>query len=104
VPAATQAPTPSTRVVSPGGLPVGWRVFTNQAGNNRVGVPPGFQARTRQRYHATVLEEHGGGLRVFTVRSQTPSAPLPQASRRMSRVPLNFGGGPGDHQAASTSS
>jgi hypothetical protein len=103
-PAATQAPTPSTRVVSPGGLPVGWRVFTNQAGNNRVGVPPGFQARTRQRYHATVLEEHGGGLRVFTVRSQTPSAPLPQASRRMSRVPLNFGGGPGDHQAASTSS
>ena len=80
-PAATQAPTLSTRVVSPGGLPVGWRVFTNQAGNNRVGVPPGFQARTRQRYHATVLEEHGGGLRVFTVRSQTPSAPLPQASR-----------------------
>ena len=75
------APTPSTRVVSPGGLPVGWRVFTNQAGNNRVGVPPGFQARTRQRYHATVLEEHGGGLRVFTVRSQTPSAPLPQVSR-----------------------
>ena len=80
-PAATQAPTPSTRVISPGGLPVGWRVFTNQAGNNRVGVPPGFQARTRQRYHATVLEEHGGGRRVFTVRSQTPSAPLPQASR-----------------------
>jgi eukaryotic-like serine/threonine-protein kinase len=80
-PAATQAPTPSTRVVSPGGLPVGWRVFTNQAGNNRVGVPPGFLARTRQRYHATVLEEHGGGRRVFTVRSQTPSAPLPQASR-----------------------
>jgi serine/threonine protein kinase len=80
-PAATQAPTPSTRVVSPGGLPVGWRVFTNQAGNNRVGVPPGFQARTRQRYHATVLEEHGGGRRVFTIRSQTPSAPLPRASR-----------------------
>jgi eukaryotic-like serine/threonine-protein kinase len=80
-PAATQAPTPSTRVISPGGLPVGWRVFTNRAGNNRVGVPPGFQARTRQRYHATVLEEHGGARRVFTVRSQTPSAPLPQASR-----------------------
>jgi eukaryotic-like serine/threonine-protein kinase len=79
-PAATQAPPPSTRV-APGGLPVGWRGFTNQAGNSRVGVPPGFQARTRQRYHATVLEEHGGGRRVFTVRSQTPSAPLPQASR-----------------------
>ena len=80
-PAATQAPTPSTRVVSPGGLPAGWRAFTNQAGNNRVGVPPGFRARTRQRYHATVLEEHGGARRMFTVRSQTPSAPLPQASR-----------------------
>jgi serine/threonine protein kinase len=80
-PTGTQAPTPTTRVVSPGGLPVGWGVFTNQAGNNRVGVPPGFQARTRQRYHATVLEEHGGGRRVFIVRSQTPSAPLPQASQ-----------------------
>jgi eukaryotic-like serine/threonine-protein kinase len=80
-PAATQAPTPSTRVVSPGGLPAGWRAFTNRAGNNRVAVPPGFQARTRQRYHATVLEEQGGARRVFTVRSQTPSAPLPQASR-----------------------
>jgi eukaryotic-like serine/threonine-protein kinase len=79
-PAATRAPPPSTRV-APGGLPVGWRGFTNQAGNSRVGVPPGFHARTRQRYHATVLEEHGGGRRVVTVRSQTPSAPLPQASR-----------------------
>jgi hypothetical protein len=46
-----------------------------------VAVPPGFQARTRQPYHATVLEEQGGARRVFTVRSQTPSAPLPQASR-----------------------
>jgi eukaryotic-like serine/threonine-protein kinase len=80
-PAATQAPTPSTRVVSPGGLPVGWRVFTNRAGNNRVGVPPGFQARTRQRYNAAVLQEQSGARRVFTVRSQSPSAPLPQASR-----------------------
>jgi eukaryotic-like serine/threonine-protein kinase len=80
-PATTQAPTPSTRVVSPGGLPAGWRVFTNRAGNNRVGVPPGFRVRTRQRYNAAVLEEQGGARRVFTVRSQTPSAPLPQASR-----------------------
>ncbi|HEX5879633.1 MAG TPA: protein kinase, partial [Actinomycetota bacterium] len=80
-PATSQAATPSTRVVSPGGLPAGWRVFTNRAGNNRVGVPPGFRARTRQRYNAAVLEEQGGARRVFTVRSQNPSAPLPQASR-----------------------
>jgi eukaryotic-like serine/threonine-protein kinase len=77
----TRAPTTLTTAAAQGQLPAGWRPFTNQAGNNRVGVPPGFQARTRQRYHATVLEEHGGGRRVFTVRSQTPSAPLPQASR-----------------------
>jgi hypothetical protein len=44
-------------------------------------VPPGFRARTRQRYHATVLEELGGARRVVTVRSQNPSALLPQASR-----------------------
>jgi serine/threonine protein kinase len=80
-PATSQAATPSTRVVSPSGLPAGWRVFTNRAGNNRVGVPPGFRARTRQRYNAAVLEEHGGARRVFTIRSQNPSAPLPQASR-----------------------
>jgi hypothetical protein len=80
-PASSQAATPSTRVVAPGGLPAGWRVFTNRAGNNRVGVAPGFRARTRQRYHAAVLEEQGGARRVFTVRSQNPSAPLPQASR-----------------------
>jgi eukaryotic-like serine/threonine-protein kinase len=80
-PATTQAATPSTRVASPGGLPAGWRVFTNRAGNNRVGVPPGFRARTRQRYNAAVLEEQGGARRVFTVRSQNPSAPLPKASR-----------------------
>ena len=80
-PATTQAATPSTRVVSPDGLPAGWRVFTNQAGNNRVGVPPGFRVRTRRRYNAAVLEEQGAAVRVFTVRSQTPSAPLPQASR-----------------------
>ena len=70
----------STRVDSPGGLPAGWRVFTNRAGNNRVGVAPGFRARTRQRYNAAVLEEQGGARRVFTVRSQNPR-PLPQASR-----------------------
>jgi eukaryotic-like serine/threonine-protein kinase len=80
-PATTQAATPSTRVAAPGGLPAGWRVFTNRAGNNRVGVAPGFRARTRQRYNAAVLEEQGGARRVFTVRSQNPSAPLPQASR-----------------------
>jgi eukaryotic-like serine/threonine-protein kinase len=78
---ATQTATPSTRVVSPGGLPAGWRVFTNRAGNNRVGVPPGFRVRTRERYNATVLEEQGGARRLFTVRSQSPSALLPQASR-----------------------
>jgi eukaryotic-like serine/threonine-protein kinase len=80
-PATTQAPTPSTRVVSPGGLPAGWRGFTNRAGNNRVGVPPGFRVRTRERYNAAVLEEQGAARRMFTVRSQSPSAPLPQASR-----------------------
>jgi eukaryotic-like serine/threonine-protein kinase len=78
---ATQAATPSTRVVSPDGLPAGWRVFTNSAGNHRVGVPPGFRVRTRERYNAAVLEEQGGARRVFTVRSQSPSAPLPRASR-----------------------
>jgi hypothetical protein len=62
-------------------LPAGWRAFTNRAGNNRVGVPPGFRTRTRQRYHAAVIEEQDGARRVFTVRSQNPSAPLPQASR-----------------------
>ena len=58
-----------------------WRAFTNRAGKNSGGVPPGFRVRTRQRYHAAVIEEQGGAQRVFTVRSQTPSAPLPQASR-----------------------
>jgi eukaryotic-like serine/threonine-protein kinase len=80
-PARTQAPTTPTVVAPPGGLPAGWRAFTNRAGSNRVGVPPGFRARTRQRYHATVLEELSGARRVVTVRSQNPSAPLPQASR-----------------------
>jgi serine/threonine protein kinase len=79
-PARTQAPT--TRPTAPrSGLPAGWRPFTNRAGSNRVGVPPGFRARTRQSYNATVVEEQAGAKRVFTVRSQNPSAPLPQASR-----------------------
>jgi hypothetical protein len=84
-PATTQAPTtatpPTTRAPVQGGRPAGWRVFTNRAGNNRVGVPPGFRVHTRQRYHAAVVEEQGGARRVLTVRSQNPSAPLPQASR-----------------------
>jgi serine/threonine protein kinase len=80
-PASTRAPATPTTAAPKTGLPAGWRAFTNRAGNNRVGVPPGFRARTRQRYHAAVVEERGGARRVFTVRSQTPSAPLPQASR-----------------------
>jgi eukaryotic-like serine/threonine-protein kinase len=79
-PATTQAPT--TAATAPqGGLPAGWRAFTNRAGNHRAGVAPGFQARTRQRYNATVVEEQRDPRRVFTVRSTTPANPLPQASR-----------------------
>jgi hypothetical protein len=63
------------------GLPAGWTEFTNRPGASRVGVPPGFRARTRERFNATVVEEQGGARRVITVRSQNPSAPLPQASR-----------------------
>jgi eukaryotic-like serine/threonine-protein kinase len=80
-PPATRAPTTPTTAAAQRGLPAGWRSFTNRSGANRVGVPPGFRARTRQRYHATVIEEQDGARRVFTVRSQSPSAPLPQASR-----------------------
>ena len=79
-PATTRPPTTPT-TAGQGQLPDGWRAFTNRAGNNRVGVPPGFRTRTRQRYHAAVIEEQGGARRMFTVRSQNPSAPLPQASR-----------------------
>jgi eukaryotic-like serine/threonine-protein kinase len=79
-PATTRSPTTPTTTAGKGQLPGGWRAFTNRTGNHRVGVPPGFRARTRQRYHAAVIEEQGGARRVFTVRSQTPSAPLPQAS------------------------
>ena len=80
-PATTQAPLTATTVAPPGGLPAGWTSFTNRAGSNRVGVPPGFRARTRQRHHATVVEEQHEPGRVFTVRSTTPANPLPQASR-----------------------
>jgi hypothetical protein len=92
-PATTQAPTtPPTSAVQ-GRLPGGWRAFTNRAGNNRVGVPPGFRPRTRQHYHATVVEEQGGVRRMFTVRSQNPSALLPQASRDYRAwAPRNFPG------------
>jgi serine/threonine protein kinase len=76
----TGAPTTSTSFPQ-GRLPAGWRAFTNRAGSNRVGVPSGFRARTRSTYNATVVEEQGGARRVFTVRSQNPSALLPQASR-----------------------
>ena len=80
-PATTRAPATPTTAAVQGRLPAGWRAFTNRAGNDRVGVPPGFQVHTRQRYHATVIAEQGGARRVVTVRSQTPAAPLPQASR-----------------------
>jgi eukaryotic-like serine/threonine-protein kinase len=80
-PATTPAPTTATTVAPNGGLPAGWRTFTNRAGSNRVGVPPGFQVRTRQRYNATVVEEQRDPARVFTVRSTNPANPLPQASR-----------------------
>jgi eukaryotic-like serine/threonine-protein kinase len=80
-PATTQAPTTATTAAPQAGLPAGWPAFTNRAGSNRVGVPPGFRARTRQRYHATVVEEQRDPGRVFTVRSTNPANPLPQASR-----------------------
>src|SRR5829696_2115214 len=76
-PATTGAPA----TTAAGGLPAGWTRFVNRRGANQVGVPPGFKARTRQSYNATVVEEQSGAKRVFTVRSQNPSAPLPQASR-----------------------
>ena len=63
------------------GLPEGWTAFTNRRGSNRIGVPPGFRARTRESNNATVVEEEDDPERVFTVRSTNPSNPLPQASR-----------------------
>jgi eukaryotic-like serine/threonine-protein kinase len=78
VPETTKAP---ATTAAPSGLPEGWTPFTNRAGSNRVGVPPGFRARTRESFNATVVEERDGARRVFTVRSKNPSNPLPQASR-----------------------
>jgi serine/threonine protein kinase len=80
-PTNTRAPTTPTTAAPKTGLPAGWRPFTNRAGNNRTGVPPGFRARTRESYNATVIAEPRDPRRVFTVRSQNPSALLPQASR-----------------------
>jgi hypothetical protein len=77
-PETTKAPTTSAAA---GGLPAGWTEFVNRRGANRVGVPPGFRATTRSKYNATVVEEQGGARRLITVRSQNPSARLPQASR-----------------------
>ena len=77
-PETTKAP---TTTATPDGLPEGWTSFTNESGSNRVGVPPGFRARTRESFNATVVEEPDGARRVFTVRSRNPSNPLPQASR-----------------------
>jgi hypothetical protein len=82
---ATEAPgttaAPTTTAAPSSGRPQGWTEFVNRRGANRVGVPPGFRARTRQTYNATVVEERDDPERVFTVRSQNPSAPLPQVSR-----------------------
>ena len=82
-PETTKAPgtTKAPATTAAAGLPDGWTSFTNSRGANRVGVPPGFKARTRSKFNATVVEEQSGAKRVFTVRSQNPSAPLPQASR-----------------------
>jgi eukaryotic-like serine/threonine-protein kinase len=80
-PTTTQAPRTPTSAAPQGGLPAGWKSFTNRAGSNRVGVPPGFQTHTRPAYHATVVQEQHAPRRVFTVRSTTPANPLPQASR-----------------------
>jgi eukaryotic-like serine/threonine-protein kinase len=80
---ATAAPTSTapTTAAPNSGLAEGWTKFTNRPGANRVGVPPGFRARTRKTFNATVVEERDDPERVFTVRSQNPSAPLPQTSR-----------------------
>jgi hypothetical protein len=78
-PETTDAPT--TTAAPEDGLPEGWTAFTNRAGSNRVGVPPGFRARTRETYNATVVEERDDPRRVFTVRSSNPANPLPQASQ-----------------------
>jgi eukaryotic-like serine/threonine-protein kinase len=91
-PGTTNAPeTTKAPATTAAGLPAGWTSFTNSRGATRVGVPPGFEARTRSRFNATVVEEQSGARRVFTVRSQNPSAPLPEASRTYrAAAPDNF--------------
>jgi serine/threonine protein kinase len=89
-PETTRAP---TTTAAAGGLPEGWRAFTNRAGNNQVGVPPGFRPRVRESNNATVVEERDDPRRVFTIRSTNPSNPLPQASRAYrASAPGLFGG------------
>jgi eukaryotic-like serine/threonine-protein kinase len=89
-PETTKAP---TTTAAAGGLPEGWTAFNNRQGNNRVGVPPGFRARVRESFNATVVEEQQGARRVFTIRSTNPSNPLPQASRDYrASAPGLFGG------------
>jgi eukaryotic-like serine/threonine-protein kinase len=80
-PTTTSPPRTPTTAPPQGGLPPGWQAFVNRAGNDRVGVPPSFRARTRNSFNATVVEEQRAPRRVFTVRSTTPANPLPQASR-----------------------
>jgi hypothetical protein len=91
----TAAPTTSapTTAAAGNGLPEGWTAFTNRQGANTVGVPPGFRARTRESFNATVVEEREGARRVFTVRSKNPANQLPQASRDYrAAAPGNFDG------------
>jgi hypothetical protein len=78
---ATETTKAPTTTAEASGLPEGWTAFTNRAGSNRVGVPPGFRPRTRETYNATVVEERDDPKRVFTVRSTNPANPLPRASR-----------------------
>jgi eukaryotic-like serine/threonine-protein kinase len=92
----TAAPTtaaPTTTAAAGNGLPEGWTAFTNRQGANTVGVPPGFRARTRESFNATVVEEQEGARRVLTVRSKNPANQLPQASRDYrAAAPGNFDG------------
>jgi eukaryotic-like serine/threonine-protein kinase len=77
-PATTEAPATTGAA---GQLPAGWTSFTNRRGNDVVGVPRGWRARTKGSNNAAVVEEPDGTRRVFTVRSTNPANPLPQASR-----------------------
>ncbi|HZA82029.1 MAG TPA: serine/threonine-protein kinase [Actinomycetes bacterium] len=89
--AASQTTAAPTTTAAGGQLPEGWRAFTNQRGSNRVGVPPGWEARTRNSFNATVVQEQQASERVFTVRSTNPANPLPQASREYRDwAPQNF--------------